>query len=238
MTLLCTNKRQHPYRTSVEHTGPQRRGGANQKRPQSPLHREGRDEAKQDQTGKATRPNKTTTHLTGKGGYHAVGGGCGSPASYITASAMHAPRPRARLACTRARRTHPPCASAPPQLHARTHLIAFSGPRRLRPPTRTRVAARARTCAHGRGARGSLGVQPRGACARVRARVGACSGRQRAGCARECGAQPRRARARAGAHGRGARAGAHGRCARARARAGVHPRGACAPESFCASARR
>ena len=51
-------------------------------------------EAKPDQTGKATRPNKTTTHLTGKGGYHGVGGvagggggwgggGCGSPASCI-----------------------------------------------------------------------------------------------------------------------------------------------------------
>ena len=57
------------------------------KRPQAPLHRAGGDKAKQDQTGKATRPNKTTTHLTGKGGYHGVGGGgCGSPASYMYAT--------------------------------------------------------------------------------------------------------------------------------------------------------
>ena len=68
---ISTNKRQQPCHTSVE------RGGANQKdhRPHSTGGGGGRgDEAKQDQTGKATRPNKTTTHLRGKGGYHGVGG--------------------------------------------------------------------------------------------------------------------------------------------------------------------
>ena len=78
MTVLLTSGSNHvPYlcRTSVEHTAPQRRGGVNQKdhRPHS-TGWGGGDEAKQDLTGKATRPNKITTHLTGKGGYHGVGG--------------------------------------------------------------------------------------------------------------------------------------------------------------------
>ena len=42
------------------------------------------DEAKQDQTGKATRPNKATTHLTGNGGYHGVGGEGGVAALHHT----------------------------------------------------------------------------------------------------------------------------------------------------------
>ena len=79
---ITTNKRQQPYHTSVEHTAPPQAGRGQPKRPQAPLHRGGRgDEAKQDQTGKATRPNKTTTHLTGKGGYHGVGGGFRGPGS-------------------------------------------------------------------------------------------------------------------------------------------------------------
>ena len=87
MTLLLTSGSNHTIHIFVEHTAPHRRGGANQNdhRPHS-TGGGGGDEAKQDQTGKATRPNKTTTHLTGKGGYHGVGGregGCGSPASYI-----------------------------------------------------------------------------------------------------------------------------------------------------------
>ena len=65
---ITTNKRQQPYHTSVEHTASPQAGRGQPKRPRG-------DEAKQDQTGKATRPNKTTTHLTGKGGYHGVGGG-------------------------------------------------------------------------------------------------------------------------------------------------------------------
>ena len=84
MTLL-PNKWQQPYHTSVEHTAPHRRGGANQEDHRSHSTGGGGDEAKQEQTGKATSPNKTTTHLTGKGGYHGEGGegGCGSPASYM-----------------------------------------------------------------------------------------------------------------------------------------------------------
>ena len=103
---ITANKRQQPYHTYLcRHTntggagptktttGPtpqagggdkarngSKRGGANQKdhRPHSTGGGGGRgDEAKQDQTGKATRPNKTATHLTGKGGYHGVGGGGG-----------------------------------------------------------------------------------------------------------------------------------------------------------------
>ena len=54
---IIANKRQQPYHSSVEHTAPHRRGGANQND-----HRPGGDKAKHDQTGKATRPNKTTTH--------------------------------------------------------------------------------------------------------------------------------------------------------------------------------
>ena len=78
---ITTNKRQQPYHTSVEHTAPPQAGRGQPKRPQAPLHRGGGrgDEAKQDQTGKATRPNTTTTHLTGKGGYHGVGGGVWQP---------------------------------------------------------------------------------------------------------------------------------------------------------------
>ena len=71
MTLLLTSGSNHTIRLPRY-----RRGGANQKdhRPHSGGGGGG-DEAKQDQTRKATRPNKTTTHLTGKGGYHGVGGG-------------------------------------------------------------------------------------------------------------------------------------------------------------------
>ena len=72
--------RQQPYHTSVEHTSPPQAGRGQPKRPQAALHRGG-GEAKQDQTRKATRPNKTTTHLTGKGGYHGVGGGEGGVAA-------------------------------------------------------------------------------------------------------------------------------------------------------------
>ena len=80
MTLLLTSP---PYHTSVEHTAPPQAGRGQPRRPQAPLHRGGggRDEARQDQTGKATWPNKTTTHLTGKGGYHGVGGGRGGVAA-------------------------------------------------------------------------------------------------------------------------------------------------------------
>ena len=78
---ITTNKWQQPYHTSVEHTAPHRRGGANQKDHRShSTGGGGGDEAKQDQTGKATSPNKTTTHLTGKGGYHGEGGGRGGVA--------------------------------------------------------------------------------------------------------------------------------------------------------------
>ena len=56
VTLLLTsdsNHRQQPYHTSVERTAPNKNT---------------------QEDGKATRPNKTTTHLTGKrGGYHGVG---------------------------------------------------------------------------------------------------------------------------------------------------------------------
>ena len=73
MTLLLT-KRQQPYHTSVEHTAPHRRGGANQK------------DHRSHSTGEGTRPNKTrrekqqahTRQLPtwpGKGGYHGEGGG-------------------------------------------------------------------------------------------------------------------------------------------------------------------
>ena len=88
MTLLLTAAATIPYvcRTHCPPTG----GAGPTKKTTGPTPQvgEGRgDEAKQDQTGKATRPNKTTTHLTGKGGYHGVRGGegvCGSPASYIS----------------------------------------------------------------------------------------------------------------------------------------------------------
>ena len=64
---------------------PPQAGRGQPKRPQVPLHRGGGgDEAKQDQTGKATSPNKTTT-LDRQGGIPWAGGegGCGSPASYM-----------------------------------------------------------------------------------------------------------------------------------------------------------
>ena len=81
MTLLLTSGSNH----TIPPLPPTGGGGANQKDHRPPLHGGGGDEAKQDQTVKATRPNKTTTHLTGKGGYHGVGGegGCSSPASYM-----------------------------------------------------------------------------------------------------------------------------------------------------------
>ena len=63
---ITTNKRQQPYHTSVEHTAPHRRAGPTNKIT-GPTPQGGGDEAKQDQTGKATRPNKTATHMTGKG---------------------------------------------------------------------------------------------------------------------------------------------------------------------------
>ena len=66
MTLLLTSGSNHTI-------PPRRRGGANQK-DHRPHSTGGGDEAKQKQTGKATRPNKTTTHMTGKAGYHEVGG--------------------------------------------------------------------------------------------------------------------------------------------------------------------
>ena len=85
MTLLLTSGSNHtiPLQNTLP---PHRRGGANQKDHRSHSTGGGGDEAKQDQTGKATSPNKTTTHLTGKGGYHGEGGGRGgrgSPASYM-----------------------------------------------------------------------------------------------------------------------------------------------------------
>ena len=72
MTLLLTSSSNHTM--SLQNTLPPQAGRGQPKRPQAPLHMGGGDEAKQDQTRKATRPNKTTTHLTGKGGYHGVGG--------------------------------------------------------------------------------------------------------------------------------------------------------------------
>ena len=80
MTLQLTSGSNHTI-PSVEHTAPHRRGGANQKdhRPHSTGGGEG-NQAKQDQTGKATRPNKTTRQGVipwGGGGE----GGCSSPAS-------------------------------------------------------------------------------------------------------------------------------------------------------------
>ena len=77
MTLLLTSGSNHTIHIFVEHTAPHRRGGANQNDHRPSTGGGGGDEDKQDQTGKATRPNKTTTHLTGKGGYHGVGGGGG-----------------------------------------------------------------------------------------------------------------------------------------------------------------
>ena len=68
---ITTNKRQQPYHTSVEHTG---RAGPTKKTTGPTPRGGGGDEAKQGQTGKATTPNKTTTYLTRKGGYHGVGG--------------------------------------------------------------------------------------------------------------------------------------------------------------------
>ena len=82
MTLVLTaSQRQQPYHISVEHAAPHRWGGANQNDQRPHPTGGGGDEAKQDQTGKATRPNKTTTHLTGKGRYHGVGGGRGGVAA-------------------------------------------------------------------------------------------------------------------------------------------------------------
>ena len=71
MTLVLTSGSNHTR------PPPHRRGGANQKDHRPHSTGGGGDEAKQDQPGKATRPNKTNTHLTGKGGYHGVGGGGG-----------------------------------------------------------------------------------------------------------------------------------------------------------------
>ena len=59
MTLLLTSGSNHTIPLQNTPTSPQ-----------APLHRGGGDE----ETGKATRPNQTTTHLAGKGGYHGVGG--------------------------------------------------------------------------------------------------------------------------------------------------------------------
>ena len=59
---IIANKRQQPYHSSVEHTAPHRRGGANQNDHRPHPTGGGGDKAKHDQTGKATRPNKTTTH--------------------------------------------------------------------------------------------------------------------------------------------------------------------------------
>ena len=84
MTLLLTSGSSHTI--SLKNTLPHTGGAGPTKTPQAPPHRGGGDEAKQnDQTGKATRSNKTSTHLTGKRGYHGVGGEgvCGSPASYM-----------------------------------------------------------------------------------------------------------------------------------------------------------
>ena len=92
MTLLLTSGSNHTIHIFVEHTAPHRRGGANQNDHRPSTGGGGGDEDKQDQTGKATRPNKTTTHLTGKGGYHGVGGGRGGVAAlhhiYSTATAV------------------------------------------------------------------------------------------------------------------------------------------------------
>ena len=73
MTLLLTSGSK-PYHTSIEHTAPHRRGGANQKDHRSHSTGGGGDEAKQDQTGKATNSKKTTTRLTGKGDTMGRGG--------------------------------------------------------------------------------------------------------------------------------------------------------------------
>ena len=57
--------------TILEHTAPHRQGGANQKahRPYPTGGRRGQGQARPPRkTGKATRPNKKTAHLTGKGG--------------------------------------------------------------------------------------------------------------------------------------------------------------------------
>ena len=72
MTLLLTSGSNHtiPLQNTLPPTG----GAGPTKKTTGPTPQGGGDEAKQDQTGKATRLNKTTTHLTGKGGYHGVGG--------------------------------------------------------------------------------------------------------------------------------------------------------------------
>ena len=64
---IATNKWQQPYHTSVEHTAPHRQGGANPKDHRPHSTRWGRPNKTTQEDGESTRPNKTTTHLTGKG---------------------------------------------------------------------------------------------------------------------------------------------------------------------------
>ena len=66
---ITTNKRQQPYHTSVDHTAPHRRGGPTKKTTgPTPQGGGGGDEAKQDQTGKATSDRQGGIPWGGGGG--------------------------------------------------------------------------------------------------------------------------------------------------------------------------
>ena len=86
---ITTNKWQQPYHTSVEHTALRRRGGANQKdhRPHSTAGVGGRGRGQTRPDGENNKPKQDNYPLDRQGGIPSGGGegGCGSPASHMTA---------------------------------------------------------------------------------------------------------------------------------------------------------
>ena len=86
---ITTNKWQQPYHTSVEHTALRRRGGANQKdhRPHSTAGGGGRGRGQTRPDGENNKPKQDNYPLDRQGGIPSGGGrgGCGSPASHMTA---------------------------------------------------------------------------------------------------------------------------------------------------------